>query len=41
MIVAHFLSRPLLKAIDTPDDIIDMSAQYIDVPYYAVPIQCH
>ena len=39
MIVAHFLSRPLLKAIDTPDDIIDMSAQYIDVLYYAVPIQ--
>ena len=27
MIVAHFLSRPLLKAIDTPDDIIDMFVQ--------------
>ena len=39
MIVAHFLSRPLLRLIDTPDEIIDMSAQYIDVLYYAVPIQ--
>ena len=39
MIAAHFLSRPLLRAIDTPNEIIDMSAQYIDVLYYAVPIQ--
>lgn len=38
MIVAHFLSSSL-RLIDTPDEIIDMSAQYIDVLYYAVPIQ--
>ncbi|MGN1123638.1 MAG: MATE family efflux transporter [Eubacterium sp.] len=38
-IVAHFISTPLLKLIDTPDDIIDMSAQYINILYCAVPIQ--
>lgn len=39
VIVAHILSTPLLKLIDTPDNIIDMSASYINVLYYAVPIQ--
>lgn len=38
-IVAHFISTPLLRLIDTPDDIIGMSAQYVNVLYCAVPIQ--
>lgn len=38
-IVSHFLSPPLLKLIHTPDDIIEMSSQYINILYYAVPIQ--
>lgn len=39
VIVAHLLSTPLLKLINTPDDIINMSSQYINILYYAVPIQ--
>lgn len=39
VIVAHFLSTPLLKLINTPDDIIEMSSQYVNIIYYAVPIQ--
>ena len=39
VIIAHFLSTPLLKLIDTPDNIMDMSSQYINVLYYAVPIE--
>lgn len=39
VVVAHFLSTPLLKLINTPDDIINMSSQYINVLYYSVPIQ--
>lgn len=39
VIVAHILSTPLLKLIDTPDNIIEMSSSYINVLYYAVPIQ--
>ncbi|MDD6728588.1 MAG: MATE family efflux transporter [Eubacteriales bacterium] len=39
VIVAHFLSTPLLRLIDTPDEIIEMSSQYVNVLYYSVPIQ--
>ena len=39
VVLSHFLSRPLLRLIDTPDDIIDMSSSYVNVLYYAVPIQ--
>lgn len=39
VIVAHILSTPLLKLINTPDDIIEMSSQYVNIIYYAVPIQ--
>lgn len=38
-VAAHILSMPLLKLIDTPDDIIDISASYINILYFAVPIQ--
>lgn len=39
VIVAHIFSTPLLKLINTPDDIIEMSSQYVNIIYYAVPIQ--
>lgn len=38
-VVAHILSMPLLRLIDTPDDIIKLSASYVNVLYCAVPIQ--
>lgn len=38
-VAAHSLSMPLLRLIDTPDDIIKLSAAYINVLYCAVPIQ--
>lgn len=37
--VAHILSKPLLRLIDTPQDIIEMSSSYVNVLYYAVPVQ--
>lgn len=39
VIAAHILSKPLLRLIDTPEDIVDISSSYINVLYYAVPIQ--
>lgn len=39
VVVAHFLSTPLLRLIGTPDDIIDLSAAYVNILYYAVPFQ--
>lgn len=39
VIVAHIISRPLLRLIGTPDEIIDLSASYIDILYFAVPFQ--
>lgn len=38
-VVAHILSMPLLRLIDTPDDIISISAAYVNILYCAVPIQ--
>ncbi|MGN0521239.1 MAG: MATE family efflux transporter [Eubacterium sp.] len=38
-VVSHLLSTPLLKLINTPENIIDLSSSYINVLYYAVPIQ--
>ncbi len=39
VVLAHFLSEPLLRLIDTPENIIEMSSSYVNVLYYAVPIQ--
>ena len=39
VVLAHFLSTPLLRLIDTPENIIDMSSSYVNILYYAVPIQ--
>ncbi|MCI5515480.1 MAG: MATE family efflux transporter [Oscillospiraceae bacterium] len=37
--VALLLSRPLLKLIKTPDEIIDLSQRYVNVLYLGVPFQ--
>lgn len=39
MIVAHIVSPILLRLVGTPEEIIDLSASYINVLYYGVPIQ--
>lgn len=39
VIVAHLLCYPLLRLLKTPEDIIDMAASYLDVLYFAVPVQ--
>lgn len=39
VITAHILSTPLLKLIGTPAEIIPLSASYVNILYYAVPIQ--
>lgn len=38
-VVAHLFSTPLLRLIDTPENIIDMSSSYVNILYYSVPIQ--
>lgn len=37
--VALLLSRPLLKLIKTPDEIIDLSQRYVNVLYLGIPFQ--
>lgn len=39
IIIAHIISTPLLQAIGTPKDIIKMSAAYINILYFGVPLQ--
>lgn len=39
VIVAHLISRPLLRAIGTPNEIIDISASYINILYFGIPLQ--
>ncbi len=39
VITAHILSTPLLKLIGTPDEIIGLSASYVNILYFAVPLQ--
>ncbi len=39
MIIAHIVSDPILRLINTPDDIIELSAAYINILYFGVPIQ--
>lgn len=38
-IVAHLLSMPLLRLIKTPENIINISASYINIIYFSIPIQ--
>lgn len=39
VLAAHILSKPLLRLIDTPEDIIEISSSYVNILYYAVPVQ--
>ncbi len=38
-VVAHVISDPILRLINTPDNIIELSAAYINILYFGVPIQ--
>lgn len=39
VVVAHIVSKPLLRVIGTPDEILNLSAAYVDILYFAVPFQ--
>lgn len=39
VIVAQILAKPLLRLIHTPDNIFDLSYSYINILYFAIPIQ--
>lgn len=39
VVVAHIISKPLLRLIGTPDEIIGMSSAYINILYFGVPFQ--
>lgn len=39
VVVAHIISTPLLRLIGTPDSVIGLSAAYVNILYFAVPIQ--
>lgn len=39
MVVAHIVSPILLRLVGTPEEIIGISASYINILYYGVPIQ--
>ena len=38
-VAAHIVSPVLLRLVGTPDEIIDLSASYINILYYGVPVQ--
>lgn len=39
VVTSHILSGPLLRLIGTPDDIIGLSAAYVNILYYGIPFQ--
>lgn len=39
VILSHIISKPMLRLIGTPDEIIDLSASYLDIIYFGVPFQ--
>lgn len=39
VLFAHIISKPLLRLIGTPDEIIGLSSAYVNILYYAIPIQ--
>ena len=39
VIIAHLISTPLLKLIGTPNEIIKLSAAYVNILYFGVPFQ--
>lgn len=38
-VAAHIVSDPILRLINTPNDIIELSSSYINILYFGVPIQ--
>ena len=39
VIIAHIISNPLLRLINTPENIIELSSAYVNILYYAIPFQ--
>lgn len=39
VVVAHLVSTPLLRLINTPENIIGLSSAYVNILYYAIPFQ--
>lgn len=39
VIIAHIISKPILRLIGTPDDIIGLSASYVNILYFGIPFQ--
>ncbi len=38
-LIAHLLSDPMLRLIGTPEEIIDLSSDYLNILYYGIPFQ--
>lgn len=39
IVFAHIVSNPILRLIHTPENVIDLSAAYINILYFGVPLQ--
>lgn len=39
VLVSHIVSTPLLRLMDTPEEIIGLSTAYVNMLYYAIPFQ--
>ncbi|MDE5995199.1 MAG: MATE family efflux transporter [Oscillospiraceae bacterium] len=39
VVFAHIISSPLLKLIGTPEEIINLSASYVNILYFGIPFQ--
>ena len=39
VIIAHIVSNPILRLIKTPENVIELSAAYINILYFGVPLQ--
>lgn len=39
VVIAHLLCFPLLRLLKTPENIIDIAAAYLDILYFAIPLQ--
>ncbi len=39
VVIAHIISTPLLRLIGTPDEILGLSAAYVNILYFAIPFQ--
>lgn len=39
VVVAHIVSTPLLRLVDTPEELIGLSSAYVNMLYYAIPFQ--